>query len=57
LRELVFKFPRLAGAFVELGCLVVGSSPVFQPEEYCYTADDQGKGSKDAGDNVFCGVV
>jgi hypothetical protein len=43
--------------FIELGGLVGNPTPVFDPKVYCRTADNECKGSKDACDDVFYGVV
>ena len=43
--------------FTELGGLVGRLTPVPNPKVYRHTADNESKGSKDAGDDVFCGVV
>lgn len=43
--------------FIRLGGLVVNPTPIFDPKVYCHTADNESKGSKNAGDDVFYGVV
>jgi hypothetical protein len=43
--------------FIELGGLVGCPTLVFDPKVYSHTADNQSKGSEDAGDDVFYGVV
>ena len=43
--------------FTELGGLVGRLTPVLNPKVYRHTADNESKGSEDAGDDVFCGIV